>query len=102
MSVDGEGDAGRWYLTTGSPWKALHEGVILPLMDIELAMSKVRGRKWRSEDAATLRALIKDIQAGCEKAGLFKGMTKEQILAEMRRTREEVWEETKDAVGTRR
>lgn len=71
-------------------------------MDIELAMTKVRGRKRRPGDAQRLRLLIRRIQQASEKAGIFKGMTKEQILEEMRKTREEVWEETKRAVGTRR
>jgi hypothetical protein len=65
-------------------------------------MKRVRGKKRSQRNAARLRELIQRIREGCEKAGLFKGMTKEQILEEMRRTREEVWEETKRAVGTRR
>lgn len=65
-------------------------------------MSKVRGRKRRPGDAQRLRHLVRRIQLASEKAGIFKGMTKEQILDEMRKTREEVWEETKRAVGTRR
>ena len=71
-------------------------------MDFDVNTAQARGRKRRPGDAARLRALIRQIQAGCRKAGLFKGMTKEEILAAMRRTREEVWAETKRAVGPRR
>ena len=71
-------------------------------MDMELAMSRVRGRKRQPGDAVRLRGLVQKIQAGSEKAGIFKGMTKEEVLAAMRRTREEVWAETKRAAGSRR
>ena len=70
-------------------------------MDIELAMSKVRGRKPRRSDAARLRELMEGIQAGSDKAGLLKGLTEEGVLRKLRRTRDAVWAETKRAAGTR-
>ena len=70
-------------------------------MDIEWAMSKVRGRRSRKGDAARLRELMRSIQAGSEKAGLLKGMTEEGVLRKLRHTRDAVWAETKRAAGTR-
>ena len=63
---------------------------------------QIRGKKKTERDVARGRELVRQLREGCRKAGLFKGMTKEQILEAMRRTREEVWAETKDAAGTRR
>ena len=69
-------------------------------MDAETV--QVTGRKKSERDPARARALVRRIREGCRKAGLFKGMSKEEVLQAMRRTREEVWAETKDAAGTRR
>ena len=63
---------------------------------------QVTGKKRSERNPARAKALVRQMQEGCRKAGLFKGMTKDEILAAMRRTREEVWEETKDAAGSRR
>ena len=47
------------------------------------------------------KRLFRHLRQAVLKAGVFRGMSKEEILEEMRRTREEVWAETKNAVGTR-
>ena len=53
-------------------------------------------------DPKRFRALLREIQVGCKKAGLFKGMTEEEILEKMRQTREDVFNELKHASGSRR
>ncbi|GEM_PF-6907739 len=63
---------------------------------------QVTGKKRSARNPARAKALVRQLREGCRKAGLFKGMSKEEILQAMRHTREEVWEETKDAAGTRR
>ena len=66
------------------------------------AMRQVCGMKRSLRNPARALALIRKIQAACEKDGRFKGMTEEQILRKLRETREEVWNELKHAVGPRR
>ena len=65
-------------------------------------MQQVRGVKRSRRDPARFRILLRKIQAACEKDGRFKGMTEEQILRKLRETREEVWNELKNAAGSRR
>ena len=69
-------------------------------MNIE--MQQVRGVKKSRRDPARFRALLRKIQADCEKEGRFKGMTEEQILRKLRQTREQVWNELKHAASPRR
>lgn len=58
---------------------------------------QVRGMKRSRRDPEKFRALIDKIRSEFEKDGRFKGMTEEQILRQLRRTREEVWNELKHA-----
>ena len=69
---------------------------------MDSAMQQVRGKKRNERDPVRALALIRKIQAECEKDGRFKGMTEEQVLQKLRETREEVWNELKNAAGTRR
>ena len=71
-------------------------------MDLDTVQVCGKGRRKTPADIERARVLVRRLREGCEKAGLFKGMSKEKILEAMRRTREEVWAETKDAAGTRR
>ena len=68
----------------------------------DAAMRQVRGLERGRRDPARFRALLRKIQAECEKDGRFKGMTEEQILRKLRQTREEVWSELKHASSPRR
>ena len=69
-------------------------------MNIE--MQQVRGVKKSRRDPARALALLGKIRAEFAKDGRFKGMTEEQILRKARQTREEVWNELKNAAGSRR
>lgn len=68
----------------------------------DAAIQQIRGVKRSRRDPARFRALLRKIQAECEKEGRFKGMTEAQVLRKLRETREEVWVELKHASGTRR
>ena len=71
-------------------------------MSTEADIRKIRGVKRSRRDPARALALIRKIQIACEKAGRFRGMTEEQVLAKLRETREEVWNELKNAPCPRR
>lgn len=62
--------------------------------DVNNAQAHGKGNRKTKKDIARALALMGEIQKSCEEAGLFKGMTPEQILEQMRRTREELWRET--------
>ena len=69
--------------------------------DVNTAQALGKGRKKTRKDIARALALIRQIQEGCDRESPLKGMTAEQVMERLRRTREEVWAETKRAVGTR-
>ena len=69
---------------------------------MDIAMRRVRGMKKSLRDPVRALALLRKIQAECEKDGRFKGMSEEEVLQKLRETREEVWNELKHAASPRR
>jgi hypothetical protein len=65
-------------------------------------LTRVKGLPRSQRDPVRFRRLLKRMQKTLAQDGRFKGMSRSEILAVLRRTREEVWAETKDAAGTRR
>lgn len=69
---------------------------------LDPAWKQVRGIKRSARNPARARALMEQLRAAFRKDGRFKGMTTEQILRKCRQTREEVWNELKNAPCSRR
>ena len=65
-------------------------------------LTRVKGVKRSRRDPARMKVLLDQLHKDFERDGRFKGMSKEDILRQMRRTREEVWAELKHAPGPRR
>lgn len=57
---------------------------------MDSSRQQARGMKRSRRDPAKFRAIIRRIQAECDRDGRFKGMTEEEVLRQLRRTREEV------------
>ena len=68
--------------------------------DVNTAHARGKGRKKTRKDIERALALVREIQEGCDRESPLKGMTPEQVMERLRRTREEVWRETKHAAGT--
>jgi hypothetical protein len=62
----------------------------------------VKGMKRSERDPKQSLALLNKMREICKKDDRFKGMSNEEILEKLRETREKVWNEITDEVGTRR
>lgn len=68
--------------------------------DIHIAQVHGKGRKKTPKDVERARALLRQLREDCDRASPLKGLTREQVLERMRRTREELWREA-HAAGPR-
>ncbi len=69
-------------------------------MDIHTAQVHGKGRKKTRKDVERAQALIRQLRADSDRESPLKGMTPEQVMERMRRTREELWQEV-HAAGPR-